>query len=117
MNEWNDNFKLSKRAPTDEELSVIEKELSGVDLEKDFEVEATVKLTEADINERAKSLTKKELKIIDEMTRIIEDPTYVSKVRKRRMAAKEEEDNEISFDDVNFGGFGTSFGEDFDPQY
>lgn len=119
MNEWSDNFKISKRAPTDEELAIIEKELSDIDLNTGFEPKIKENLTEKEIEERSKSLTKKELEMIEEMTRIIEDPTYISKVRKRRLAMQESEEEEgISFEDGIYGdGFNSSYGDDFDPQY
>lgn len=116
MREWNDTFNISKKLPTDEELIIIEKELSGIDLNEGFEVDVKNVMTEEEFKQKEKLLTKKELKIIDEMVRVIEDPSYISKARKRRMKDQEEHDEGISFDNC-FIGNTTSFGEDFDPQY
>lgn len=108
---WNVDMKRSKNGPTDEELKEIEQDLSGIDLNEGFEKKKTgVTLTKEEIEEKSKKLTKHELKMIDEMVRIIEDPNYISDVRKRRMEEAEDVDS-ISFDEnsliQNMNGFGS----------
>lgn len=96
MQNWNTELKISKKQPTDEELQQIEEELKDVNLKVEFndgDLNTKVELTEEEIKEKIKTLSKKELKMIDEMVRIIEDPTYISYIRKRRL--EEQDDSEV----------------------
>jgi hypothetical protein len=109
---WNVDMKFSKKGPTDEELKEIEHDISTLDINEGFEPKNNkgVTLTTEEIEEKAKKLTKYELKMIDEMVRIIEDPNYISDVRRRRMEEAEDVDS-ISFDEdsliQNLDGFGS----------
>tara|TARA_Y100000588_G_scaffold210270_1_gene224279 strand:+ start:110320 stop:110652 length:333 start_codon:yes stop_codon:yes gene_type:complete len=109
MTKWN-------KQPTDEELKVIEKEMKSVNLEDEFEVKSKgVQLTEEEIEKKVKLLTKKELEMIDEMVRIIEDKNYISPVRKKRIEEQEDfEVDSVSFDSVSMEGYGYYIGEDSD---
>lgn len=109
MTKWN-------KQPTDEELTVIEKEMKGVNLEDGFEVKSKgVQLTDEEVEKKIKLLTKKELEMIDEMVRIIEDKDYISPVRKRRLEEQDDfEVDSVSFEGVNMEGYGYYSGEESD---
>jgi hypothetical protein len=109
MTKWN-------KQPTDEELKIIEKEMKGVNLEDGFEVKSKgIQLTNEEIEKKVKLLTKKELEMIDEMVRIIEDKDYISPVRKRRLEEQEDfEVDSVSFEGVNMEEYGYYSGEESD---
>lgn len=118
-NTWTE-LSFNNKKPTDAELQSIEKDLESIDINEGFETENT-KLTfisDEDVDKQMKNFSKKELKLIDEMLRVIEDPSYICSARKRRLAAKEElkESEEmgvagISFDgNMGFGGIYDNYG-------
>lgn len=103
------NLESKSMQPTDQELKVIEIELKDIDLKKDFETEVkSVTFTDDELKIKIKNLTKKELECIDEMVRIIEDPSYISNVRKRRLE-NQDEDSEVEV--VSFGDSDAMFNE------
>lgn len=111
---WND-MTFSKKGPTDADLLEIEKDMADLNLDEEL-IAKNKALTEAEIEERMKVFSKKELKMIDEMIRIMENPDYISSARKRRLDAVHEvehDDDEIK--SISFSenmSFGTIY--DFD---
>lgn len=111
---WND-MTFSKKGPTDADLLEIEKDMADLNLDEELIAKNNV-LTEAEIEERMKVFSKKELKMIDEMIRIMENPDYISSARKRRLdAAHEVEHDDDEIKSISFSenmSFGTIY--DFD---
>lgn len=111
---WND-MTFSKKGPTDADLLEIEKDMADLNLDEEF-IAKNQALTEAEIEERMKVFSKKELKMIDEMIRIMENPDYISSARKRRLdAVHEVEHDDEEIKSISFSenmSFGTIY--DFD---
>lgn len=103
-NNWTD-MTFSKKGPTDAELLEIEHDLTSIDLNEGFEENKVESITEKELEERMKVFNKKELKMIDEMIRIMEEPEYISPARKRRLEAMDDHDidDEDEVESVSFG--------------
>lgn len=101
----NDDILFDKREPSDEDLKRIESEYINDSLLVD-DLDISINLTD------------KELDIINEMVKIIEDPNYVSEARKKRLEKESDEyeaaekDFGINFDDMSMNTY-DSFDEDY----
>ena len=110
MKEWEEEI-YTKKAPTAEDLQTIENE-EMEDIIKDAE-NLGKEDNASEVVGSGIVLNKLELEAIDEMVRIIEDPTYISPVRIKRLAELGEYPDE-EFEEISFGETGASSDDTMD---